>query len=294
VSIIQNKRLPSPQDEQREAWNAAAEGWNRHARLIHDWLAHATVEMMDAAKIGVGARVLDIAAGAGDQTCMIAQRVGPSGFVLATDISSAILDLAKSNAQAAGHCQVETLVLDAQDLDLHGTHFDAAVCRLGLMFCPAPLAALAQARAALKPGGHYSALVFSNPERNPCLTTTLEIARRFAGLDTPSDLKLHPEHPPGSLMSLGQESKLKDLLLVAGFTNIIVRALSVPFRLKNAQEYVDFLRQSASPLIEILSKLSPHLQDQAWLEMGKQLKAYDCESGWIGPNELLLCAAQAP
>jgi ubiquinone/menaquinone biosynthesis C-methylase UbiE len=42
--------------------------------------------MLDMAGVGAGARVLDVAAGAGGQTLAAARRVGPSGSVLATDI----------------------------------------------------------------------------------------------------------------------------------------------------------------------------------------------------------------
>ena len=52
--------------------------------------------MLDRAGVADGARVLDVAAGAGGQTLAAARRVGPSGSVLATDISPAILEYAAS------------------------------------------------------------------------------------------------------------------------------------------------------------------------------------------------------
>ena len=54
----------------------------------------ATEMMLDLAGIRTGSRVLDVAAGTGDQTVMAAQRVGPTGYVLATDISANMLKLA--------------------------------------------------------------------------------------------------------------------------------------------------------------------------------------------------------
>ena len=116
-------------------WDKAAAGWNSHAAVIHEWLAEATAAMLAAARIGPGARVLDIAAGAGDQTLDIARCVGPRGHVLATDVSAAILSLARDNARAAELHNIDTRVADAQALGLEGAGFDAAVSRLGLMFC---------------------------------------------------------------------------------------------------------------------------------------------------------------
>ena len=82
----------------REQWDRSATGWNAHTREIRAWLRQATDVMLDMAGIGPGASVLDVAAGSGDQTLDIAQRVGPNGSVLATDLSSAILALADETA----------------------------------------------------------------------------------------------------------------------------------------------------------------------------------------------------
>src|SRR5688572_7643090 len=94
----------------REQWNRSARGWNEQTSQIHAWLAEATETMLDLAKVGPGSRVLDAAAGAGDQTIEIARRVGPTGSVLATDISAEILKFARDNARRAGLTNVETRV----------------------------------------------------------------------------------------------------------------------------------------------------------------------------------------
>jgi cyclopropane fatty-acyl-phospholipid synthase-like methyltransferase len=58
--------------------------------------------MLDTAKIGRGSHVLDVAAGAGEPALTAAERVGPMGSVLATDISSSILTFAAHDAAARG------------------------------------------------------------------------------------------------------------------------------------------------------------------------------------------------
>lgn len=268
-------------------WDAAAEGWNHHGALIHNWLLDATRTMLDEAHIGPGARVLDVAAGAGDQTLDIARRVGSSGWVLATDVSPAILSLAQKNAEAAGFIQISTRVADAQSLGLAGADFDAAVCRLGLMFCRSPLTALHEIRDALRAFGRFSALVFGPPEHNPCLTITLATARKHAGLANGSASGPTSAFEPGMLMSLGQPDLLKALLLTAGFTHVAVRAVSAPFHAPSAAHYVDFLRSSASPIIEILAPLSSVARQAAWNDITRQLEVFGTASGWAGPNELL-------
>ena len=86
----------------REQWQAAARAWNDWTPLLRAWLGPVTDIMLDMAKIGPGQTVLDVAAGAGDQTLQAAERVGPHGSVLATDISPNILAFAAGAAQRAG------------------------------------------------------------------------------------------------------------------------------------------------------------------------------------------------
>lgn len=270
------------------AWDQAAHGWNSHTTIIRAWLEDATRALLDAVHIKPGARVLDIAAGAGDQTLDIARRVGPQGNVLATDISAAILALAQQNARAAGLNHVDTRVADAQVLGLAGAGFDAAVSRLGLMFCESPLDALREARSALRPGGRFSALVFSQPQKNPCLGMLMGTALRHAGLPPRSPYK------PGTLMSLGEPGTLARLLNEAGFTGIEMRTIDAPFRLPTSRDYIDFVRTSGTPIMEILAPLGAAAQRAAWDDMAGQLEVFGAPKGWVGPNELLLCAAASP
>ncbi len=270
------------------AWDEAAQGWNRHAASIRAWLGGATEAMLQAARIGPGDRVLDIAAGAGDQTLDIAHRVGPHGRVMATDISAAILALAADNARAAGLKNVDTQVADAQALGLDGAGFDAAVCRLGLMFCEAPIDALKAFRAALRPGGRLSALVFAQAEDNPCLGIMTDTALRHAGLAARS-----PDRP-GTLTSLGKPGLLLSLLQSAGFVDIEMDALAAPFRLPASCDYVAFVRDSGTPIRQILANLTAPARRAAWDDIERQLGAFTTSEGWVGPNRLLLCAATAP
>ena len=272
-------------------WDAAAEGWDRHSELLGDWLREITSAMFDAAGIASGSRVLDIAAGAGEQTLEIAQRVGAGGQVLATDISPRILALAQDKLRAAGFAQASTRVADAQALGLSGAGFDAAVSRLGLMFCTAPLAALREAHAALRPGGRFSAVVFAPPLGNPCITQMLAIAQRHAGI-APTLPAL--ADAPGTLFSLGRSGLMAELLHRAGFVDIEIRTASAPMRLPSSRHYIEFVRSAGLPVVQLLAALPEAAQRAAWDDMSAQLARFDTPGGWIGPNELLLCAAVRP
>jgi ubiquinone/menaquinone biosynthesis C-methylase UbiE len=270
----------------REQWDRSADGWNDHTSEIRAWLRIASDAMLDMADIVPGASVLDVAAGAGDQTLDIAQRIGPQGRVLATDLSPGILALAQKNARQAGFHNVQTHVADGEDLQVEPASFDAVVCRLGLMFFPDPLQGLHGMHRALRPGGRICTMVFSRPESNPCIGILMSTAFGYAGLPARDPFQ------PGGLLSLGKPGLADKLFRAAGFQNVATTALDAPFRLPTATHYLNFIRSSASPIQQILGRLAPDVAAAAWAEMEDRLGVFTTADGWVGPNELLLTAGQ--
>jgi len=96
-------------------WDAdRAEWWMRSQAKRSDVYGAATERMLDLADLRTGNRVLDVAAGTGEQTLLAAQRVGPSGYVLATDISTDMLNIAADAVRRAGLTNVGTRVMDGE------------------------------------------------------------------------------------------------------------------------------------------------------------------------------------
>lgn len=272
----------------RIQWDTAAAGWNAHAADIRAWLRKPTDAMCRMAGVTAGSRVLDVAAGAGDQTLDIAAQVGPQGRVLATDLSPAIVALARDNAVRAGFGHVETRVADGEDLGVAEASFDAAVCRLGLMFFPDPLQGLREMHRALRPGGGVCTMVFARPEKNPCLTILMSTALKHAGLPARDPFS------PGGLLSLGQPGRIDALFRSAGFQDVATTAVDAVFRLPSVEHYLAFVRSSASPILQILGHLDAASAEAAWSEMRDRLQAFTTQTGWEGPNELLLTAGRRP
>jgi SAM-dependent methyltransferase len=270
----------------RNQWDQSARGWDGHGAEIRAWLATVTGAMLDMAGIGPGDQVLDVAAGAGDQTLDIARRVGPGGSVLATDLSPVILSLAQDNARRAGLANVQTQVADGEHLPLESARFDAAVCRLGLMLFLDPLQGLHEMHRVCKPGAGVCTIVFSRPDRNPCITLLMQTALKHAGLP-PRD-----PYQPGGLLSLGKPGLADELFKSAGFKDVASTTMEAPFRLPSAKHYLDFIRSAASPILQILDRLEPAAAQAAWAEIEERLASFQTASGWVGPNELLLTAAR--
>jgi len=270
----------------RAQWDAAAAGWNAHMADISAWLRQPTDAMCRMAGVTSGSRVLDVAAGAGDQTLTIAHMVGAQGHVLATDISPAIVAMARDNAARAGLSQVQTRAADGEDLGVPVGTFDAVVCRLGLMFFPDPLRGLREMHRALRPGGGACTMVFSRPETNPCITMLMSTALKHAGLPARDPFL------PGGLLSLGRPGHIDALFRSAGFQDVATTALDAVFRLPSVDHYIAFVRRSASPILQILDGLDAVAAENAWSDMRERLTVFTTPHGWAGPNELLLTAGR--
>jgi hypothetical protein len=101
----------------------------------------------------------------------------------------------------------------------------------------------------------YFALVFSAPENKPCIRISFEQA-----FEKPVDEILYRS---GALLSLGDPNELEHLLREAGFRETTVVRVAAPFCTPTVAGYIDFLRQAASPLIEILAPLPKVAQEAA-------------------------------
>ena len=266
----------------RAQWEAAAEAWDRWGPLLGRWLGPATEAMLDMAAVGRGARVLDVAAGAGEQTLSAARRAGPEGRVLATDISPGILRYALGAAQREGLKNVETRELDGERHDaLPEGSFDAAISRVGLIYFPDQQRALAGIRRALRPGGRFATVTYSTPEKNAFFSVPVGIIRRRA--------KLPPPLPgqPGPF-SLGGDGVLASALRQAGFRDVEVRRVDSPVRLSSAAECVRFERESFGALHQMMAAMSERERAETWEEIQAALGKYDSNEGFIGPCEMLV------
>jgi len=272
----------------REQWDRSAKGWNENSAMIRGWLRAATDAMLNMTDMRPGMRVLDVAAGAGDQTLDIAKRVGPQGFVLATDLSPDIVELARANAQRAGFANVEVRTADGEDLQIPEATFDAAICRLGLMFFPDPGRGLQEIFRALRPGGMACTMVFSTPDKNPCAAILVSTALKHAGLP-PRD-----PYQPGALLSLGKPGLIDELFRQAGFVRVATTRVEAPFRLPSVRHYLEFVRRSAAPILQILDRLDEAAKSAAWADIEGKLTAFNTHDGWEGPNELLLTVGYRP
>jgi ubiquinone/menaquinone biosynthesis C-methylase UbiE len=238
-------------------------------------LGAATEAMLDVAGVQPGSRVLDVAAGTGDSTVMAARRVGPLGYVLAADVSASMLNVAAEAARKESLTNVETRVMDAENLALEADSFDAVISRIALMLFPNPVKALTEMRRVVKPGGKVAVIVFSASEK------TFGIVRCLGNIPPPA---------PGEpwMFALGDPRALEDVYKRAGFLTVSVNAVPIQRHFASAAEAVGRMRNSPGDIRELMSRLNETERERAWIEIEEQLSRFEGPNGLEVPGEVLL------
>jgi ubiquinone/menaquinone biosynthesis C-methylase UbiE len=109
-------------------------------------------DLLVAADLQPGERVLDVACGTGVIARLAAERVGATGAVTAIDLAADMIDVAKATAAPAAPT-IEWHIGDATSLPFADAQYDVVTCQMGLMFMEDRAAALAEMRRVLVPGG---------------------------------------------------------------------------------------------------------------------------------------------
>jgi SAM-dependent methyltransferase len=194
-----------------------------------------------------GERVLDIGCGFGDTTLRLAELVGSEGSALGVDVSEPFIDTARKEAEEAGAANVSYLLADVQTLELP-QEFDYAYSRMGIMFFANPVAALRNVRAALVPGGRFTAVVWRRKLDNEWVHRAEQIVEEY--LDHPEETD-EPTCGPGPF-SMANADTVTEQMKIAGFEEIGLQRCDLPMKVgKDLDEAVEF-GMALGPAGEIL------------------------------------------
>jgi len=268
---------------QRASWEDTSAGWERH----YDWYVETVRPMIDwvcdVAALAPGKSVLDVACGTGQPALSAAQRVGPSGSVVAIDLAPSMVAATARRAMAMGLTNVEAREMDAEALDFPANRFDAVTFTTGIMFCVDPVKAVAEIRRVLKSGGRYAIVVWDEPAKNPYLG----VLNRAAGpvLNAPPP----PPDSPGAFR-FAQPGALERLVRAGGFTDLQVESLPMVFDFGSVESYLRIALDLRSGLKAKLNALSG--EDRARFEALVREGAKDhMNEGQLRLRATVLCAS---
>ena len=204
--------------EQIEYWNGAiGETWVRSQEALDASLAPITQSLLPWASPMPDERVLDIGCGCGATTLMLARAVAPNGSVMGVDISRPMLAVARSRAEAAG------VAADFAETDAAVTayepEFNLVFSRFGIMFFDDPVAAFANIRQAVAPGGRLAFVCWRTMLENQWVSTPLASAIDLLPPETPGN-----PHDPGPF-AFADNVRIEQILSKAGFRDIRIEPL---------------------------------------------------------------------
>ena len=258
---------------QRYGWDKASEYyencWQMQLKPAHDLL-------IKESNIQPNEHVIDIAAGTGLITFRIAKKVGPSGQILATDISDEMVNIGTSLANSKGLNNVEFKRMDAEQLLCDDECFDLATCALGLMYFPDPDVSLAEMYRVLKPGGRAVVAVWGS--RKKC---------GWAEIFPIVDARVNTDVCP-MFFNLGESEVLKYPFANAGFTDISLKKIETKLIYASGEEAcaASFL---GGPVAMAYSRFDENTRREAQTEYLESIEAYKTERGYEIPGEFVVC-----
>lgn len=237
------------QDRIANAWRESAPYWEKHRERLRAMFEPLTVGLVEAASIAAGQRVLDVAGGPGEPAFSIAERVGPRGRVVTTDLAEGMVAASHREAERVGVGNLLCAVCSAMALPFRDASFDHTVCRLGAMFFPDTVEGVREMSRVTRPGGRVAFVVWGRLDRNPFFRVPSEVIARYVPPE--------PEPPDApNAWRFGEYEVLASHLRAAGLANVAEKLVSFDIELpidfdefwRMRVELSDSLRETVSRL----------------------------------------------
>lgn len=151
---------PIQSNPQADLWNSDAEARLLENRLNGFWNPdYFTRILLPLLNLKAGTRVLDVGAGTGALTLLLAHHLPEIQFV-GIDVTASLVADARAQAKTLGIQNVEFVEGDALNLPFENDSFDATVCQTVLIHLSDPVRAIGEMSRVLKPGGTFMAAEF--------------------------------------------------------------------------------------------------------------------------------------
>jgi SAM-dependent methyltransferase len=289
--VVEAASIVEPSDALRAhlhaMWGSVAGSWADHADYVDARSASLTEKLLASAAPQPGARVLELACGAGGLGLAAARRVAPGGEVVLSDVAAEMTAIAAARAEALGVTNVSARVLDLERIEEPDGSYDVVLCREGLMFALDPALAAGEIARVLRPGGRAAIGVWGPRERNPWLGVVLDAVSAQTGSPVP------PPGVPGPF-SLEDADRLAGLLSGAGLADVAVSEVPVPLRAPSFEDWWARTTALAGPLARVLAAFPEPAAQSLRARTREAAGAYATPAGLEFPGVTLLASARRP
>jgi ubiquinone/menaquinone biosynthesis C-methylase UbiE len=184
-------------------------------------------DLLRAANLRRGERVLDVACGTGLISRLAAERVGADGSVTGIDIAPDMIEVAKSVAAPDG-AKIDWRIADAATLPIPDASVDVVLCQMALMFLDHRAAAVAEIHRVLEKSGRVAV---NTPGR---IQPVFELMERAIVEHISTDLGGFV----GAVFSINKPDELAALLRNHGFRDVSASVSTTTFRLPAPAEFL--------------------------------------------------------
>ena len=266
----------------------ASRGTTGHSnRIVLDrTLAPVMQPLLEFAAPVTGTTVIDVGCGCGATTIELARAVGPAGRAIGLDVSEPMLSVARR--RLGEFANASCLLGDAAELPLGGIEAELMVSRFGVMFFGDPVAAFANLRTGLAPGGRLRFACWRPIAQNPWMQVPLHAVYEHA----PHLPKPEPEEPgPYSFAETGRVTRI---LMAAGFDAPSFTPLNIGIDVAGGGSVQDAAIQATAmgPAKRALADQPDHVRSAALESVRRALEPYASSTGVKVPGAVWLVAAE--
>jgi ubiquinone/menaquinone biosynthesis C-methylase UbiE len=204
-----------PRSQYVDFWNTVlVPKFNAWRHVLVGGLGLHSAKVFPALALRSGDHVLDVGCGWGETSIEIARRVGAAGNVVGLDCCDAFLQQGRADAKAAG---LANLTFLEANVETHAfrPEYDFCFSRFGTQFFENPVAGLRNMRAALRPRGIMTMIVWRTRADNPWLTLPKEVVSRYL----PPVREQAASCGPGPF-SMADTEVVTQQLRIAGYTDV--------------------------------------------------------------------------
>lgn len=275
--------------DQHEFWNDIKGAlWVDLQPRIDALLAPFGDKALEKLAAQAGERILEIGCGTGTTTLSLAEQVGPSGEVLAADLSEPMLNLAISRTSEQPEHRVTCVEADAQVYPFPSNHFNAAFSRFGVMFFEDPVAAFANIYRAVCPGGRLAYVCWADRLDNPWVRIPTGAAKAFLELPAPP-----ADDEPGQF-SMEKSDRIQQILDAAGWSDIAMQRFDLDWCLgSDASDAASFI-SNMGPMSEPFALADSNTQRKTLQVIEQALVPYaDSRGVFLGFSTWIVSATRA-